>query len=209
MIYQVITNSTLKHMNKIAALTILMMGSLLSFGQQEVMISQYMFNGLVLNPAYAGTHPYWSTSVLHRSQWVGFDRAPVTQTLCIDGPIAKRKLGLGFTLTNDKIGLTKQMEAGANLAYKLFLGSGNLSFGLRASVASYSADLTDAKIWDVEDPVYANNIQGELIPKVGFGAYYYTSKWYAGLSIPVIYAADDKIIPQNSDLNRYFTNHMY
>lgn len=64
MIYQVITNSTLKHMNKIAALTILMMGSLLSFGQQEVMISQYMFNGLVLNPAYAGTHPYWSTSVL-------------------------------------------------------------------------------------------------------------------------------------------------
>lgn len=209
MIHQVITKSKRSLMKKIIALSIILMASLLSFGQQEVMISQYMFNGLVLNPAYAGTHPYWSTSVLHRSQWVGFDRAPVTQTLCIDGPIAKRKLGLGFTLTNDKIGITRQMEAGANLAYKLFLGSGNLSFGLRASVASYSADLTDAKIWDTEDPVYANNIQGEMIPKVGFGAYYYTSKWYAGLSVPVIYAADQNIIPQNSSLNRYFTNHMY
>ncbi|MDZ4751581.1 MAG: type IX secretion system membrane protein PorP/SprF [Flavobacteriales bacterium] len=206
---QVLTPFKSLLMKKLLAFSMLLSISAFAIGQQELMISQYMFNGLVLNPAYAGTHPYWSTSVLHRSQWVNFDKAPVTQTLCIDGPIAKRKLGLGFTLSNDKIGITRQMEAGANLSYKLFLGSGNLSFGLRASVASYNADLTDAKIWDAGDPVYQNNIQGEMIPKVGFGAYYYTTKWYAGFSVPVVYAADQNIIPDNSDLNRYFTNHMY
>ncbi|MEY3399278.1 MAG: hypothetical protein RL220_1872 [Bacteroidota bacterium] len=179
------------------------------FAQQEIMISQYMFNGLVLNPAYSGTHPYWSATALHRSQWVGFDKAPVTQTLCIDGPIAKRKLGLGFTLSNDQIGVTRQLELGANLAYKLFLGSGNLSFGLRAGISSYSADLTEVKVWDETDAVYANNIQGEMIPKVGFGAYYYTGKFYAGFSVPVVYAADKSILPENSSMSRYFTNHMY
>ena len=73
------------------------------FAQQELMVSQYMFNGLLLNPAYAGTHSYFQTSLLHRSQWVNFDEAPVTQVFAIDGPIANEKLGVGLLVTNDKL----------------------------------------------------------------------------------------------------------
>ncbi|MBL7942150.1 MAG: PorP/SprF family type IX secretion system membrane protein, partial [Flavobacteriales bacterium] len=178
--------------------------------QQEIMMSQYMFNGLVLNPAYAGTHPYWSATALHRSQWVQFDKAPVTQTIALDGPIGvNREVGLGITLSNDALGLISQQEIGFNGSYKIQAGPGTLSFGLRGTFGIYSANVTEAVIWDEEDPLYQANISGKMVPKIGTGAYYYTSNWFAGFSVPVLYAADNGILAESSLAERYFTNHFY
>ncbi|MBK9286452.1 MAG: type IX secretion system membrane protein PorP/SprF [Flavobacteriales bacterium] len=69
-----------------------------AFAQQEVMVSQYMFNGLFLNPAYAGSHHYTSASLLHRDQWVNMEGAPRTSMLGIDGPVMGDRMALGFTL---------------------------------------------------------------------------------------------------------------
>ncbi|MCC6600122.1 MAG: type IX secretion system membrane protein PorP/SprF [Crocinitomicaceae bacterium] len=196
-------------MKKIVVLLFTIIAGGCAFGQQELMISQYMFNGMVLNPAYAGSHPYWSASLLHRSQWVKFDNAPTTQTFSIDGPIANRKFGMGLTVSNDQLGITKQLEVGVNFAAKVALGSGNLAAGIRVAGANYTANLSDAVIWDTQDPVYANNIKNELVPKVGLGLYYYQRKWYAGVSVPTVYSSDDKIIPSTSSASRFFENHYY
>lgn len=181
-----------------------------AWSQQELQVSQYMFNGLLLNPAYAGTHDYFSASLLHRSQWVNLDNAPTTQVFAIDGPIAKDKLGLGLIVSNDRLGIIEQLDVAANLSVKFQLGQGNLSFGLKGGISSYSADLSSVEIWDVQDQVYnQNNIQGELVTKFGFGAYYYMDKFFAGVSIPVIYSLDDAILPEISSENNYFTQHYY
>ena len=101
-----------------------------SIAQQELQVSQYMFNGMLLNPAYAGTHDYFSASLLHRSQWVNLDGAPSTQVFAIDGPIANKRMGVGLVVTNDQIGISSQLDVAANFAYHLPLGPGDLSFCL-------------------------------------------------------------------------------
>ena len=181
-----------------------------AWSQQELQVSQYMFNGLLLNPAYAGTHDYFSASLLHRSQLVNLDNAPTTQVFAIDGPVAKDKLGLGLIVSNDQLGIISQLDVAANLSVKFQLGKGNLSFGLKGGISSYSADLSSVEIWDVQDQVYnQNNIQGELVTKFGFGAYYYMDNFFAGISVPVIYSLDDEILPELTNQNNYFTQHYY
>lgn len=196
-------------MKKIIFILAISFTSLITWGQQELMISQYMFNGLVLNPAYAGTHPYWSSTILHRSQWVKFDKAPRTQTACIDGNILDGKLGLGFNLSNDRLGLTNSFDFGANVAKKVMLGPGFLSAGLRIGASRYSANLTDAVIWDENDPVYANNLKGKIVPRLGAGLYYYTANWFAGLSIPSILAVDESVSNYSTGINSFYRQHLY
>jgi type IX secretion system PorP/SprF family membrane protein len=180
------------------------------YAQQELMVSQYMFNGLLLNPAYAGTHSYFSASALHRSQWTSFEGAPTGQVVAIDGPVANERLGVGLLISNDRIGITSQLEASVNIAYHLPLGAGDLSFGLRAGGSSYSATLSDITVWDQNDQVYnQNDIQGQFIPKFGFGVYYHTEKWFAGFSVPMLYSLDDQIVLDNSVTSDYFTQHYY
>lgn len=196
-------------MKKIIFILAISLTSLITWGQQELMISQYMFNGLVLNPAYAGTHPYWSSTILHRSQWVKFDKAPRTQTACIDGNILNGKLGLGFNLSNDRLGLTNSFDFGANVAKKVMIGPGFLSAGLRIGASRYSANLTDAVIWDENDPVYANNLKGKIVPRLGAGLYYYTANWFAGLSIPSILAVDESVSNYSTGINSFYRQHLY
>lgn len=139
-----------------------------------------------------------------------FDESPVSQVFSIDGPIASDKLGVGLLFTNDKLGVTSSWDVSGNISYKVNLGPGKLSFGLRAGISSYSANLNDLVVWDSNDPLYAQgNISGEIVPKFGFGMYYYTNKFYAGLSVPMIYSLDDNIINENSTVEDYFTQHYY
>jgi type IX secretion system PorP/SprF family membrane protein len=180
------------------------------YGQQELMVSQYMFNGLLLNPAYSGSHPYFSASLLHRSQWVDFDKSPTSQVFSIDGPVANDKIGIGFLVTNDQLGIIQQLDVSANGSYRMQLGSGTLALGLKVGMASYSADLSEVTIWDENDPVYQfNDIKGEFVTKFGFGAYYHTDKWFAGVSVPLTAAIDDNIISDVPGADRYFTSHIY
>lgn len=178
--------------------------------QQELMVSQYMFNGLLLNPAYAGSHPYFSTSLLHRSQWVKFDNAPRTQVFSLDGQVANEKLGIGLLVTNDQHGIIRQLNVGLNGAYRMQLGNGNLALGLKVGFGSYSADLAAVTIWDEDDAAYSfNNLNGEFVTQFGFGVYYHTDKWYAGLSVPTFESLDDNILLEQSVLEKYFTRHFY
>lgn len=177
-------------MKKLILGCLFIVASLRLTAQQDAMISQYMFNGLFLNPAYSGSHPYLSTSVLHRSQWVRFEGAPNTSSFAIDGPLAKDKMGLGLLVVNDKIGVTEQTDIYANYAYKLQLGTGKLAFGLKAGASSYSSRLSELTVWDETDQMFASDVSSKWLPKFGFGTYYYTSRGFAGFSIPTLVAYD-------------------
>lgn len=161
-----------------------------SNAQQDVMVSQYMFNGLFLNPAYAGTHNYVTSTFLSRIQWLNFDGAPKTSLIALDGPLAENKMGWGLIVANDKIGVTTQNDFYGNYSYFVKLGKGKLGFGIKAGVSQYTAKVGDLTVWDENDPSFTGTKRSALIPKFGFGTYYYTEKWYAGFSIPALIAYD-------------------
>ncbi|MBL0043637.1 MAG: type IX secretion system membrane protein PorP/SprF [Flavobacteriales bacterium] len=179
--------------------------------QQEVMISQYMFNGLLLNPAYAGSHPYMSGSLLHREQWTGIEGAPTTSILAIDGPLWNNKMGLGFTIGHDRIGISRDMEMAGHYAYRIKTGEyGKLAFGLKAGISLYSARISDLIYWDANDALYQQNISNEVVGKFGFGLYWYDDRSFVGVSVPTLYAADGAITTDATNaIDHYFTQHYY
>lgn len=201
----------LAHLRTIASAVLFALIGTASHGQQEVMISQYMFNGLVLNPAYAGSHGYLSTSLLHRAQWMQVEGAPRTSMLALDGPVLNNKMGLGFTMVHDQIGVSRDLDMAGHYAYHLKLNNASkLSFGLRAGLSVYSAQLTDLLYWDPSDQVFQNDISNQVVGKFGFGVYWYDRTAFVGLSVPTIYAADGRISTDiGGDLQRHFTQHFY
>lgn len=201
----------MKHFRNILLAGAAMLVSAQAHAQQEVMVSQYMFNGLFLNPAYAGSHGYVSSSFLHRAQWVQVEGAPRTSMMAIDGPLLNGKMGLGFSMVHDQIGISRDLDMSGHYAYHLRVGQkSRLSLGMRAGLSIYSARLSDLQYWDSNDPLYQGNIQNKLVGKFGFGLYWYDATSYVGLSVPTIYAADGSIsMNAGSALDHYFTQHFY
>ncbi len=160
--------------------------------QQDPMLSQYMFNGLYLNPAYAGSHDYWTSTFAYRNQWTGanFSGAPQTAIAAVDGPISEKNMGLGAIVMHDEIGVTVQNSIMLSYAYQLKLNQdAKLAFGLNAGLAHFSSDLDRVSLYSDEPEVSTDDptFQGKrqvLIPRFGLGAYYFSDKYYVGISIP-------------------------
>jgi len=194
---------------KKSLIIVLALFQMAALAQQDLMVSQYMFNGLFLNPAYAGSHKYVSSSLLQRTQWVNFAGAPKTALLAVDGELPKKNMGLGLILSNDRIGATEQTDIYANYSYQLKLGTGKLAFGIKAGVSNYTFKSNNLTVWDSNDEVFASK-RTVWLPKFGAGIYYYAAKWYAGISIPTLVAYD----PNHNfsfDVNRssFLTRHYY
>ncbi|MBY0541804.1 MAG: type IX secretion system membrane protein PorP/SprF [Sphingobacteriaceae bacterium] len=155
--------------------------------QQEAMYSQYMFNTLAINPAYAGSRNVTSATALYRNQWVGIQGAPETLTLSIDAPINSKKVGLGLQVFNDRIGVTSTTGAFGSYAYRLRLNKGTLAFGLQAGASQYRADFQSVSLntFPSNDVAFSENINKVLV-NFGAGIYYNTDRFYMGLSSPQI-----------------------
>ena len=164
--------------------------SLVMHAQQSPVLSHYMFNYLLINPAYAGSHEYVSTTLLYRKQWAGIEGAPETESASIHGLIPKKRLGLGFYLQQDKIGVTKQTDIYGSSAYHLNLGEGKIAFGLQAGFTYLKSDLVKLTYWDPFDNVFNYNQFSTVLPNVGAGAYYYRTLFYAGISAPYLLSYD-------------------
>lgn len=197
-------------MKKILLVIIILLYQLHGKAQQDIMVSQYMFDGLLLNPAYAGSHKYFSSSLLHRSQWVGLEGAPRSNILALDGPINDEKMGLGLIVSNDHIGITDQTDIYGNYSYHLPLGGGKLSFGIKAGVSRYTYKFDELVYWDNNDQVFLGNRSSAWLPKFGAGVYYYTPKWYAGISVPSLIAYDpDKDFGNDVNQSGFVKRHYY
>lgn len=165
----------------LSALTLLLAKT--SMAQQDPMFTQYMFNTLAINPAYAGSRNVVSATALMRSQWTGIEGAPKTGTFTIDAPVMDKRFGVGLQLLTDKLGVTQTNAAAVSLAYRIRLDKGSLSFGLQGDVSQYRADLTsvDLNTGSLYDPAFANNVRRTLF-NFGTGAYYNSDRFFVGLS---------------------------
>lgn len=157
---------------------------MISNGQQDAQYTQYMYNTVSVNPGYAGSRGHISMAALHRSQWIGLEGAPVTQTFNVHSPIGYRGLGLGLSIVNDQIGPTSETNFDIDFSYTIWTSrEGRLSFGLKTSV-----NLLDIRYSELNqfttDPTLQQDIDNRLTPNIGAGVYYHTAKFYAGLSVP-------------------------
>ncbi len=156
--------------------------------QQEQLYTQFMFNKLAVNPAYAGNDPVTSVNLLYRDQWNGFAGAPKTQVLSLSAPLADNKIGLGFNLINHTIGVSQKLSLEAMYAYRFKVGEGMLSMGVSASSRRFTLDFTDSRLMAIQGLENDPSIVQERISKnlfnFGFGIYYNTDLYYLGASIP-------------------------
>ena len=155
------------------------------------MFTHYMYNTLAVNPAYAGSRDALTFTGLHRSQWVGFEGAPITQTVTMHTPILTKNIGIGLSVINDKIGPTNTTALYFDFSYKLKLGKkANLAFGLKGGMNLRSNGLSDLTLDDNADMSFISDTRSDILPNFGFGMYYYTDKFYAGISVPKLLEND-------------------
>ncbi len=173
-------------MKKVLLIAILIFtGVLLVSAQQQPHFSQYMFSGLVINPAYAGADEVLSATFIDRRQWRGVEGAPTTQTLALHALTKRKRVGLGLLLSHDKIGVHNNTSAQVNYAYHVKLSSsGILSFGLQGGLIHLKADYASLVNAISPDPKLANYYLNEVYASVGTGIYFRNKKWQMGFSVP-------------------------
>lgn len=160
-----------------------MFTGVLSYAQQDAQFTQYMYNTINVNPAYAGSRGALSMFALHRTQWVGLDGAPVTNTVSVNTPLNNSNLGLGVSLINDKIGPTNENAISADLSYTIQTSeTWKLSFGIKATANLFDLDVTKLNPVNAADPSLQN--YSKFTPNIGAGIYLHSDKAYVGFSVP-------------------------
>lgn len=190
-------------------LILLIFTSFVNFAQQDAQYTQYMYNTITINPAYAGSRGAFSIFAMHRTQWVGLDGAPVTNVASMNTPLNNSNLGLGVSFINDKIGPTNKNSISADLSYTIPTSENyKLSFGMKATANLFNLDITKL------NPVVASpldpsmqNIKNEFSPNIGAGIYLHSDKAYVGFSIPNFIESnrydDNEVVIYKEKINYY------
>jgi type IX secretion system PorP/SprF family membrane protein len=182
--------------------------SISSYAQQDPLFSQYMFNKLAVNPAYAGSTEMLTVDLLSRYQWVGIKGAPKTTTLCLHSPLRNNHMGLGLYLYADILGPTETYGLMGSYAYRIKVGKGKLCFGLQVGFKYSVFNVDKIKVQD-PDFVYSGQDVKKFIPDANFGIYYYSKKFFAGLSSKQLFQNESGLTKVNgkttySKLLRHF-----
>ena len=162
-----------------------------TFAQQLPQFTQYMYNTISVNPAYAGSRETLSLVGLHRSQWVGIDGGPTTQTFSIHSPLRNEKVGLGLSFINDQLGYENFAYIYADFSYTINVGAETkLAFGLKGGFTHYNLDAELLNDPSVVNDLYFNDVADRWSPNIGAGAFLHSNRWYVGLSAPRILNTD-------------------
>ena len=191
---------------RILIFALLLMG-LVSYSQQDAQYTQYMYNTINVNPAYAGSRGVLSIFGLHRTQWVGLDGAPVTNAFSINSPIENSNLGVGLSFVNDRIGPTVENTISADISYSIQTSeSYKLSFGVKGTANLFNLDINKLNPQYASDPLL-QNLNNNFSPNVGAGAYLHSNKSYLGLSVPNFFQtkrySDNDVAVYKERLNMY------
>lgn len=170
--------------------------------QQDPMYSQYMFNMLTVNPAYAGSADVMTANTLYRHQWVEFDGAPRTQTVTFHTPLRRESISVGGSIVNDSHSIIRTTGLHGDVSYRIFFDRSKLAFGLKAGINLLQANLADLNPVDSNDPVFQANISNRTLPNFGTGVLWYSDKHYIGLSMPRLInnRLTDASLPDFSDM---------
>lgn len=183
-------------MRKLIYISLLLIGiSTASSGQQEQLYTQFMYNKLAYNPAYAGHYEHISFTGIVRNQWIGFPGAPKSQSLSINMPIADQKLGFGINATNNTIGISSKHTIEGAYSYRFRTGSNSmLSIGLQTSLRRYTIDYTDNRLVAIDgtplDPAISGQKLNRNVINFGGGIYFNSPNFFVGVSAPRLSEAD-------------------
>lgn len=172
----------------VIALLVLGVCSQQSHAQQDAQYTQYMYNPLSINPAYAGSRDVFSFVGLYRTQWVGLDGAPETLNFSAHTPVGE-KVGIGVNVTNDVIFIARETYIDLDFSYTIDItDAGQLAFGLKGGGHFLDIDSNRANTGEFNqgDPDAQFNVDRKFSPQFGLGLYYYTDKFYLGASAPNI-----------------------
>lgn len=155
--------------------------------QQQPVTDLYIFEGLVINPAYAGSQIQFSTSIIHRDQWINFPGAPTTDMFSIHSSFWDTKIGVGLLVTNDRIGIHNDFGTYGSFAYRIKMTPGTLAMGLQGGFNYITTDFTKLDLKDPLDDLLQGQVSA-LNPNFGAGLYFTTTnnRTYVGLSVPYI-----------------------
>lgn len=143
-----------------------------------------MYNTININPAYAGSRDALSMFLLHRSQWVGLDGAPVTNNVSVHTPIGGSNFGIGVSFINDRIGPVDENTISADLAYFIQVSENyKLSVGLKGTANLFNLDVNKLNIYNPTDLQFQNS-DTDFSPNIGAGLYLFSDRTYVGLSVP-------------------------
>lgn len=175
--------------NKIATLVCVLITYIGAMAQQEPITSQFIMNKMFINPGYTGYKEQATFTAMHRSQWVGFKGAPMTQVISFDTPLKKNQLAAGGAIIHDKLGPTSRIGIMGDFAYRTRLSNrATISWGVQASMDIFQMNLTDLNLasdyYGTFDEAFLYNTKGLILPNIGFGAYYYKKDYFVGVSAP-------------------------
>jgi len=185
-----------------------MLMSAVSYSQQDAQYTQYMYNTINVNPAYAGSRGVMSIFGLYRTQWVGLDGAPVTSAFSVNSPIENTNLGVGLSFVNDRIGPTVENTVSADVSYTIQTSEQyKLSFGVKGTANLFNLDPTKLNPSNQGDPLL-QNLNNNFSPNVGAGVYFHSNKSYLGLSVPNFFEtkrySDNDVAVFKERMNMYF-----
>jgi type IX secretion system PorP/SprF family membrane protein len=160
-----------------------MLTGMVSFAQQDAQFTQYMYNTININPAYAGSRGAMSIFGLYRTQWVGLDGAPKTAAVSMHTPINETNLGVGLSFVNDEIGPTVENAISVDVSYTVPVSEvTKLSFGIKGTGNFFNLDNTKLDPVNQADP--SLQTVKSFKPNIGAGVYLHSNKFYVGLSVP-------------------------
>ncbi|QEE49816.1 type IX secretion system membrane protein PorP/SprF [Flavobacterium alkalisoli] len=163
---------------------VLMLTAIVGYAQQNAQFTQYMYNTININPAYAGSRGALSIFGLYRTQWVGLDGAPETSCFSANTPFNNSNVGLGLSLVNDKIGPTNENNISVDISYTISTSETfKVSFGFKATGNLFNLDVNKLNPVDQADPQF-QNFNSVFKPNFGAGVYLHSDRLYAGLSVP-------------------------
>jgi type IX secretion system PorP/SprF family membrane protein len=181
------------------------LASSLAFAQQDPLYAQYLFNPLLVNPAYAGLNNNFNGTIGYRTQWLGLEGQPQTMNLSLHSSFVQNKVGAGLLVSNDRIGSLSSTEINASFAYKLQLEKAVFSFGMQAGVQNFNSTLNGVTPFDPSDDLFLNGERGTRI-NLGAGLALKTEKFFVGLSVPRLLPTTFKSGAQEFDL---YNQHLY
>jgi type IX secretion system PorP/SprF family membrane protein len=170
--------------NKTIALFLMLVSGVI-YSQQDSQFTQYMYNTININPAYAGSRGKMSIFGLHRTQWVGLEGAPVTNAASIHTPISGSNIGLGLSIINDRIGPSDENDISVDFSYTIPAWEDyKLSFGLKGTANLLNIDFNKLSQYNSNDKAFEANIDNKFSPNIGVGLYLHSEDTYVGISAP-------------------------
>lgn len=176
----------MKKITQIFALCAFLLAGLSTYAQQDAIYDLYLFNPVVINPAYGGSLDEMQANASFRRQWTNFPGSPSTAVLSLTGPVKNsEKSGCGLTFINDRIGNIKTTGFSSIYTYKIKLSNSKLAFGVQSTIRNFSVDFGENRLSSANlfDEAFSQNVSSWHL-NFGTGAFWYSDNWYVGLSIP-------------------------